>query len=59
VPRPLKPLGAVAGWLAADLLDHTQRLIPDSVVYVRPRRGRLTVTFDRRAVAAIAGFLSG
>lgn len=108
VPRPLKPLGAVAGWLAAnrvlgpppaaadllatldaedafdlarcegairaptlivaggrdrfygrDLLDQTRRLIPGSTVCVRPRRGHITVTFDRKAVAAIAGFLSG
>jgi pimeloyl-ACP methyl ester carboxylesterase len=108
VPRPLKPLGAVAGWLAAnrvlgptpaaadllatldaedafdlarcerairaptlivaggrdrfysrDLLDQTRRLIPGSTVCVRPHRGHITVTFDRKAVAAIAGFLSG
>lgn len=107
VPPPLKPLGAVAGWLAAnrvlgpppasadllatldaedafdlahcddpiraptlivaggrdrfygrDLLDQTQQLIPGSTVYVRPRRGHVTVTFDRRAVATIAGFLA-
>lgn len=108
LPRPLKPVGTAAGWLAAkhvlgstqaaadllatldaedgfdleachntiraptlivvggrdrfyghDLFKLTQQLIPNSRLYIRPRRGHTSVTFDPRAVAAIQHFLSG
>lgn len=39
------------------LFDETQQLIPRSHLYVRPREGHITVTFDRGAVAAIQAFL--
>jgi pimeloyl-ACP methyl ester carboxylesterase len=39
------------------LLEETQRLIPGSVLHVVPRRGHLTAGGDRRAIAAIRGFL--
>lgn len=107
VARPLQPLGAAVGWLAAnrlfgseqvaadllatldaedgfdltrcdgviravtlilaggrdrfyghDRFERTRQLIPDSRLLVRPRRGHLTVTFDRVVVATIQGFLS-
>jgi pimeloyl-ACP methyl ester carboxylesterase len=106
VPRPLRPVGAAAGWLTAnrvltsaqagdllatldaedgfdlasctdpiqaptlivaggrdrfygrDLLEETQRLIPHSRLYLRPRRGHITVTFDSKAVASIQGFFA-
>ena len=42
-----------------DLFEQTQHLIPRSRLYVRARRGHITVTFDPRAVAAIHGFFAG
>lgn len=106
MPRPLRPLGAAAGWLGANrvlsstraaddllatldaedrfdlancngiiraptlivtggrdrfysraLFNETEQLIPRSHLYVRPRRGHTTVTFDPKAVATIQGFL--
>lgn len=41
-----------------DLFEQTKQLIPGSHLYVRPRRGHTTVTFDPRAVATIQGFIS-
>jgi len=108
MPRPLRPIGAAAGWLganrllsapgaAADLLatldaedafdlaacdgrigaptlivaggrdrfysrelfERTRDLIPGSRLYVRPRRGHVTVAFDPKAVAVVQAFLTG
>ena len=107
VPRPLRPVGASLGWLAAhhllgsgqavsDLLatldaedgfdlasclgairaptlivaggrdpfytpvvfEQTRQLIPNSHLFVRPRRGHVTITWDPKATAAIHGFLN-
>jgi pimeloyl-ACP methyl ester carboxylesterase len=41
-----------------ELFEQTTQLIPHSRLYVRPRRGHTSVTFDPRAIAAIQGFLS-
>lgn len=41
-----------------DLFAQTHELIPQSHLDVRPRRGHITVTFDRKAVATIQGFLA-
>jgi pimeloyl-ACP methyl ester carboxylesterase len=40
------------------LFERTQQLIPHSRLYVRPRRGHITVTFDPKAVTTIQRFLT-
>ncbi len=40
-----------------DLFEETQQLIPQSRLYLRPHRGHITVTFDRKAVATLQSFL--
>jgi pimeloyl-ACP methyl ester carboxylesterase len=42
-----------------DVFEQTQQLIPHSHLYLRPRRGHVTVTFDPKAVATLRGFFSG
>ena len=42
-----------------ELFERTQQLIPGSRLYLRARRGHVTVAFDPKAVAAIQGFLAG
>lgn len=40
------------------LFDQTKQLIPASRLYLHPRRGHTTVTFDPKALATIRGFLT-
>lgn len=41
-----------------ELFERTRELIPGSRLYLRPRRGHVTVAFDSKAVATIEGFLA-
>ena len=50
--------GTLDHFYGRDLFEQTQRLIPGSRLCLRPRRGHVTVTFDRTAVAAIREFFA-
>jgi pimeloyl-ACP methyl ester carboxylesterase len=50
--------GAQDRFYGSALFRETAALIPGSDLVLLPGRGHLTVTFDRRARARIAGFLS-